>query len=285
MIDRIQEFIERLQLDTSRASLAVWVAIINVAIVILVVIGISISAIGSLRELADQQGKARVQLAGATAREDIRRFSEDALTQARTVADRQTFQRLLAENNPATIGPYLRRSCNNEVIAACALIQEGGVGAQAGVQLAWNEIATAESEQGERFMATPTGTRYAILGASTHVAGTPSRRLLVVRLLDERAEELLTEHVALPIRLINYRAFVERRETDDFTRLHSAGLSDGRSAVLRIKNPDLYAASFPVFSATGEAIVLLEARLASTEIVATVSEHVKRLLITAIILA
>jgi signal transduction histidine kinase len=285
MIDRIQEFIDRLQLDTSRATLGVWVAVINVAIVILVVGGISISAIGSLRELADQQGKARVQLAGATAREDLRRFSEDALTQARAVAERQTFQRLLAEGNPATVGPYLRRSCNSEVIAACALIQNGVVIAQAGVQLPWNEIATAEAEQGERFMATPTASRYAILGASTQVPGAVPRRLLVVRLLDERAEQLLTEHVVLPIRLINYRTFVESRETDDFTRLHSAGLSDGRSAVMRIDNPDLYAASFPVFSATGEAIVLLEARLASAEIDATVNGLVKRLLITAIILA
>ena len=145
--------------------------------------------------------------------------------------------------------------------------------------------SNTESEQGERFMATPTGSRYAVLGASTRVAGTSPRRLLVVRLLDERAEQLLTEHVALPIRLINYRSFVESRETDDFTRLHSAGLSDGRSAVMRIENPDLYAASFPVFSATGEAIVLLEARLASAEIDATVGGLVKRLLITAIILA
>ncbi len=285
MIDRIQEFIDRLQLDTSRASLGVWVAIINVAIVILVVGGISVSAIGSLRELADQQGKARVQLAGATAREDLRRFGEDALTQARTVADRTTFQRLLAQGNPATIGPYLRRSCNSETIAACALMQDGEVIAQAGVQLPWNEIATAESEQGERFLATPTGSRYAILGASTRVPGTPPRRLLVVRLLDERVEQVLAEHVALPIRLINYRTFVENHETDAFTRLHSAGLSDGRSAVMRIDNPDLYAASFPVFSTTGEAIVLLEARLPSAEIDASVGSLVKRLLITAIILA
>jgi signal transduction histidine kinase len=285
MIDRIQEFIDRLQLDTSRASLGVWVAIINVAIVILVVGGISISAIGSLRELADQQGKARVQLAGATAREDVRRFGEDALTQARTVANRQTFHRLLAENNPATIGPYLRRSCNSEVFAACALMKDGVAIAQAGVQLPWAEIATAESEQGERFLATPTGSRYAVLGASTQVAGTAQWRLFVVRLLDERTEQLLSDHVGLPIRLVNYRTFVENHETNEFTRLHSAGLSDGRSAVMRIRDPDLYVASFPVFSSTGEAIVLLEARLAPAEIDASVGTLVKRLLISAIILA
>jgi hypothetical protein len=59
VVDRIQQFIDGLQLDTSRASLGVWIAAINVAIVLLLVGGISISAIGSLRDLADQQGKSR----------------------------------------------------------------------------------------------------------------------------------------------------------------------------------------------------------------------------------
>ena len=61
-----QELIDRLQLDTSRASLGVWIAVDQRArSCVLVVGGISISAIGSLRDLADQQGKSRVQLAGA----------------------------------------------------------------------------------------------------------------------------------------------------------------------------------------------------------------------------
>ena len=51
VIDRIQQFIDGLQIDTSRASLGVWIAIINVAIVLLLVGGISISAIGSLRAI------------------------------------------------------------------------------------------------------------------------------------------------------------------------------------------------------------------------------------------
>ncbi len=157
MIDRIQQFIDGLQIDTSRASLGVWIAAINVAIVLLLVGGISISAIGSLRDLADQQGKSRVQLAGAMAREDLRRYSEDALTHAKGVAERQTFQRLLADRRAATIGPYLRRSCNTDTIASCAVFEGGALVAQAGVELPWEQIAASAAEQGERFMAVPTG--------------------------------------------------------------------------------------------------------------------------------
>src|SRR5262245_37178073 len=285
MLSRIEELIDRLQLDTSRASLGVWIAVINVAIVVLVVGGISISAIGSLRDLANQQGKSRVQLAGAMAREDIRRFGEDALSQAKNVADRQTLQRLVADRNPAMIGPYLRRSCNTETITSCAVMEGGVLVAQAGVELPWVEIASSAAEQGERFLAMPATSRYAVLGASAPIAGATERRVYVARLFDERLAQALTDRVGVPIRLINYRSFVAERKVDDFTRLHSAGLSDGRSAVARIDDLDLYAASFPVFASTGEAIALLEARLPSAEIDALVGSLVRRLLVTAIVLA
>jgi signal transduction histidine kinase len=285
MINRLQEFIDRLQLDTSRASLGVWIALINVAIVVLVVGGISISAIGSLRDLADQQGQSRAQLAGAMAREDLRRYGEDALTHAKGVAERSTFQRLLADRRAAAIGPYLRRSCNTEAIAACAVFEGDTLIAQAGVQLPWQDIAASASEQGERFLAVPATARAAVMGASAQVGGATGRRLFVARLLDDRMANTLTQRVGVPIRIISYRAFVEDKTIDDFTRLHSAGLSDGRSAVARIDDLGLYAASFPVFAATGEAIALLEARLPSGEIDASVSSLIRRLIATAIVLA
>lgn len=285
MLERVQEFVDRLQLDTSRASLGVWIAAINVAIVVLVVGGISISAIGSLRDLANQQGEARVQLAGAMAREDIRRYAEDALTQAKGVADRQTFQRLLADRQTAAIGPYLRRSCNTDTIVSCAVFEADALMAQAGVELPWAEIVTAAAEQGERFMFVDAVGRFAVLGASAQVGGATNRRLYVARLFDDRMAAALSERVGVEIRLVNYRAFVENKKVDAFTRLHSAGLSDGRSAVTRLDELDLYSASFPIFAATGEAIELLEARLPSAEIDASVGSLVKRLLLTAIILA
>jgi signal transduction histidine kinase len=285
MLSRIQEFIDRLQLDTSRAPLGVWIALINVAIVLLVVGGISISAIGSLRDLANQQGSARVQLAGAMAREDLRRYGEDALTQAKSVADRQTLQRMMADARSASLGLYLRRSCNSDTIVACAVFESGSLIAQAGVSLPWDEISASAAEQGERFLAAPSVGRYAVIGASAQIGGATGRRLYVARLLDDRLAAILTERVGVPIRLINYRLFVEDKRVDEFTRLHSAGLSDGRSAVLRIDDLDLYAASFPVFASTGEAIALLEARLPSGEIDASVGSLVRRLLVTAIVLA
>jgi signal transduction histidine kinase len=285
MINRIQEFLDRLQIDTSRASLGVWIAAINVSIVLLVVGGISILAIGSLRDLADSQGQSRVQLAGAMAREDLRRFSEDALTQVKSVAERQTLQRLLANREITALGPYLRRSCNTDTIVSCAVFEGDVLLAQAGVALPWEQIAATVAEQGERFLAVPEGSRYAVMGAAAQLPGQNNRRVFVARLFDEKLAQLLSERVGLQIRLLNYRSFVADKKVDRFTQLHSAGLSDGRSAVARIDDPDVYAASFPVFASTGEAIALLEARLPTEDIDASVGSLVKRLLGTAIVLA
>lgn len=285
MLSRIQELIDRLQLDTSRAGLGVWIALINVAVIVLVVVGISISAIGLLRDLANQQGEARVQLAGAMAREDLRRVSEDVLTQARTVADRQTLQRMLADGRAAAVGLYLRRSCNTETIVACAVVAGETLIAQSGVSLPWNEIVQSSLDQGERFLATPTVGLHAVLGASAQIGNATGRRVYTARFLDERLAASLSERAGVPIRIINYRAFVEDQRVDEFTRLHSAGLSDGRAAVMRMEHLDLYAASFPIFASTGEAIALLEARLPSGEIDASVGSLVQRLLVTAIVLA
>jgi len=284
MISRLQQFIDRLQIDTSRATLGTWLAAINVAIVLLVVGGISISAIGSLRDLANQQGASRAQLAGAMAREDLRRVSEDVLTQAKGVAERQTFQRLLSEQRASATADYLRRSCVSDTISACAVFERGELLAQAGAVLPWPSIAPVAQEQGERFLAVPAATRYALLGSSAQVGGATERRIYVARLLDEKLARSLSDRVGVEIRLLNYRAFIEDKKVDGLTRLHSAGLSDGRSAVARIEDLGIYAASFPVFASTGEAIALLEARLPSGEIDAAVGSLVKRLLMTAIVL-
>jgi signal transduction histidine kinase len=285
LISKLQELIDRVQIDTSRATLGAWLALINVVIVLLVVGGISISAIGSLRNLANSQGESRVQLAGAMAREDLRRFSEDALLQVKAVAGSSTLQRLLGDRRAAMITPFLRRSCTGDTISACAVFEGDVLVAEAGAALPWMQIAAAAVEQGERFLAVPEGTRYPLLGASAQVGGATVRRLYVARIMDEKLAKVLTDHVGVGIRLINYRAFIESKNVDDFTRLHSAGLSDGRSAVARIEDLDLYAASFPVFASNGEAIALLEARLPSSEIDAAVGSLAKRLIITAIVLA
>jgi signal transduction histidine kinase len=283
MLERIEPWLDKLKIDLSKAPLAWWLAGINAAMVLLVVTGTSWYAIGLLRDLADAQGEARVQLAGAMAREELRRYGEDALTTARSVAATPTLPRLLREASGTNLELTLRRTCVRPPYAACAVFHGERLVAQSGVELPWPDLVTAATEQGERFLAVPASVPAALIGAEAQIPGRPDQRVYVVRLVDTQVDEALSERAEVPVRVLNYRRFASA-PVDDFTRLHSAGLSDGNAAVMRIKERDLYAASFPVFASTGEAIVLIEAQLPATQIDAAVGSLIKRLLISAIIL-
>jgi signal transduction histidine kinase/HAMP domain-containing protein len=284
MLERLRQLIERLRFDPRKMGLAWTLAAINFGTVILVVTGISWFAVGMLRDLADEQGKARVQLAGAIAREDLRRMGEDALSAARILADRPALVRLLTQNRTEAIPPLLKRFCETDMIDACAVFEGDTLVAQSGPTIPWSDVVTAESEQGERFLAVPETLQYPILGAVTRLANRQDTRVFIVRLLDPELAALMSRHVGLEVRLINYRTYTGAA-VDDFTPLHSAALADGRSAVQRIGARDLYASSFPVFASTGEAIALIETRLPAADIDNSAQRLTRRLVITAIVLS
>jgi hypothetical protein len=263
MLERLRQLIARLRFDPRKAGLGWSLAAINFAIVVLVVTGISISAVGMLRDLADEQGKARVQLAGAIAREDLRRMGEDALSAARILAERPALARLLSERRFDAVSPLLKRFCETDTIDACAVFEGNTLLAQAGATIPWPLVVTASAEQGERFLAVPESTTFALQGAVTSVANRPNMRVFIVRLLDADLAAEMSKHVGLEVRLINYRGYTSA-PVDDFTPLHSAGLADGRWP-FSDQSP---ISTLPVFrvASTGEAIVLIETSLRAADI-------------------
>ncbi|HEY2592173.1 MAG TPA: ATP-binding protein [Steroidobacteraceae bacterium] len=275
---------DRVSFDPSKISLSWWLALSQVIVVLGVAGGLSAYAIGRLHDLADEQGTSRVQLAGAMAREDVRRMSEDALTQVRVLADRPTLERLLAEGHPEQIALFLRRFCDANTIDGCAVFDSGNLIAQSGTPIPWSEVADASMEQGPSFLAAPPGAPNPVLGAATQLTGHPTARVFVIRLLGDRLGATLTRQVGLPVRLLDYRAFA-KAPVDAFTALHTRGLADGNSAVERIKALDLYAASFPLLASTGEAVALIEVRLPAATIDTFAGRLIRHLLITALILA
>jgi len=284
MLERIREFWSQLRPDPAKTSLGWWMVAIHVAIVLLVGGGISYSAIHMLHDLADEQGKSRVQLAGALAREDLRRSAEDGLTSARTLAERPTLQRLLSEGRTDAVAPLLRRSCEAAGIDACALFSGTQLIAQTGPTLDWNGIVTSSTEQGSTFLALPANVRTPVMGAYANLGDSEGTRLFVARLLNEKVEKALSQHVGVEIKIIDYRSFTND-PVNAFTPLYSASLSDGRSAVQRINSQDLYASSVPVFASTGEAIALIKAQLPTKAIDSNAGRLTHKLLLTAVILA
>lgn len=287
MRERFNQLMSLLALDYRRAKLSWLLAGINIALVLLVVAGISLSAVRLLRNLADNQGLVRVQFAGATAREELRKLGEDTLTSARSLAARPTLRRMVTEEASGAVELFLRRSCQTASADICAVVQGLQVVAQSGSPVSWKEILAASSEQGERFMVAPPSPSPALLGAVAKVEaatmGEPDLRVFVLRTFDTQLAAKLTERAGLNVRLVSYRSFANL-STDAFTQLHSAALSDGRYSASRIKSLDLFASSFPVFAATGEAIALIETRLPAAELDVLVQALVRRLLITALLL-
>jgi signal transduction histidine kinase len=284
MLESLKKLWNTLWPDPGKTSLGWWLVAIHVAIVLLVGGGISYSAIGMLRDLADDQGKARVQLAGAMAREDLRRMVEDAGTAARVLAEQPTLQRLLAQGRTDAIPPILRRSCATGGMDACAIFSGTQLTTQTGPPLDWQGIVTDSTEQGATFMALPANNRLPVLGAYASLGDTEGTRVFVVRLLNDKLARALTQQVGLEVKLVDYRSFTND-PVNEFTSLYSAALADGRSAVQRINSQGLYASCVPVFASTGEAIALIEVLLPTAAIDTASSHLTHKLLVTALILA
>jgi signal transduction histidine kinase len=288
MRDLLTRLWQRLRVGSETTTLGWSLAAINMLIVMLLVGGIAFSAVGMLHNLSDQQGKQRALLAGAIVREDLRRLGEDALTTAKTLADRPVLQRLIAqsETNGAShaLAQFLRRFCETGGMDACAVFRGQQFLAQGGVEVPWNEIEVASAEQGQSFLSAPPSVGYPMLGAVTPVGEHGDLRIFIIRLLDDELAQILSHRVGLTVRLINYRSYTTAA-VDEFTSVHSAALADGRSAVQRIVSKDLYASSFPVFASTGEAIALIETRVPAAELDTHTDQLVRQLWITALVLA
>jgi signal transduction histidine kinase len=284
MLERIKRLLSTLWPEPGKTSLGWWLVAVHVAIVLLVGGGISYSAIGMLRDLADDQGKARVQLAGAMAREDLRRMVEDAGTAARVLAEQPTLQRLLSQGRTDAIPPILRRSCETGGMDACAIFSGTQLTSQNGPPLDWQGIATDSTEQGATFMALPSNIRLPVLGASASLGDTEGSKVYVVRLLNDKLARSLTQQVGLEVKLVDYRSFTND-PVNAFTPLYSAALADGRSAVQRINSQGVYASCIPVFASTGEAIALIEVLLPTAAIDMSSTHLTHKLLVTALILA
>jgi len=290
MLPRLRLVLERLRIDPATTRLRWWLAGSEVVIVLMVAGGLSLYAGDRLRQVADSQGTARVQLGGAMARETLRRMQEDTLTSARSIGDDPSLQKALQEatrTEPARTQPLdsvLHRLCPTETADACAVFDGARTLSSAGVAVPWNEILLSIGRQGHIFLAAPMASPTAVFGATAPVSGATGLSIMVVRHLDTQLATNLSQAAGLSIRLIDYRSFAAAA-VDQLTSVHAAGLADGHYAVAHIQPLDLFVASYPLFTNAGDVIVLIEARLPAAQIDSEIRSLIDRLLLTALVLA
>ncbi|MSR08664.1 MAG: HAMP domain-containing protein [Gammaproteobacteria bacterium] len=275
------------RLDPGKLSLGTLLAGINVLLVIIVIGGISLVAVDLLGDLADDQGMARVQVAGATVREDIREIADDTLLATRALAERPTLQRLWREQRVRSLEAYLKRICQAGEITGCALTAPGSSPIFAGKALPWDDILNASTEQGERLLVAPTTTGDPLVGAVASIpAGSseaPAAKLILMRALDAETAARLAKRAGMAVRLLNYNTFADEG-ADNFTPLHTLALGNGRLTAERLDATGMYASSYPLFASTGEAIGLIETRLPVAIVESSVEALIRELLLVALLL-
>ena len=227
--------------DPAHASLSWWLVTIELLLVLLVAGGISWTASRMLRGLADEHGKARVQLAASLAREELHRIGADARAAAQALGERPTLQRLLAQSASDALPPVLRRACDASGMDGCAVMSGKSVIVTSLPALDWAALVTAADEQGATFLVLPATERVPLLGARASV-GSEGQAVYVMRRLDARLAHGLSTETGLEIQLVDYRTYTSGT-VGAFTPLYAAALADGHSAVQRIDSADRVRAS------------------------------------------
>jgi signal transduction histidine kinase len=268
----------------SQVGLASWFGSGSVLIVLLAVTAIAITCGVLLNRQIQQQALVRAELAVASARELLRRAGEDALSDARVLAERPTLQRLIATVGNGGLEPFLQRFSESTGTDVAALIRNGAVLAQTGPSVDWAEIDTALQEQGERFVVAPEGGGSLIWGAYTSVPGTDVRavtlRLTTVALLAK-----LSAQVGARLQVVNFSTY-HAPPDDELTPLHTRALADpSGAAATALARGNEYAASLVIAAQTGEVVGLLDARVSGAEFRAAIHSFDWILATTALIVA
>jgi signal transduction histidine kinase len=248
---------------------------------VLALAAIAIGSVGLLREQAAGQALTRVQAAALATRDAIRRVGEDTLATAQLLANRPTLARLLREADTRQLPLELRRFCDTAGMDACALLLDHSPAVTSGASIDWAQALDAARKQGERFLvASAAG---GPLGAYVEMAVLPRAHVMTIRQFDRRLAQELTEQVGAEIRLLQLSDWLETVDPA-FRDMHSEALATGEVAATVIPGREQYAASLPLFASTGEAVLLIEARLPAQEVSGAVASFVRRLVITTIAL-
>ena len=253
-------------------------------IVLLAVAAIAIACAVLLNRLVEQQALVRAQLAVASGRELLRRVGEDALSDARVLAERPTLQRLLVSDGNSGLEPFLQRFSETTGTDVAAVMRDGSVLAQSGPTVDWSEVATALQEQGERFVIAPKSGASLIWGAAALLPGTDVRAV-TLRLTTPAMLARLSSQVGAQLQVVNFSTYHAPPE-EELTPLHTQALANpGGAAAGVLAHGSIYVASLLIAAQTGEVVGLLDGRLSGAASLAATHSFDWILATTALIVA
>lgn len=265
------------------AGLSAWLGAGIAVIVLLAIIAVAASSIDLLNRLAGQQAMTRAELAGASAREYLRRINEEVLTHARVLAERPTLIRLLGQGDQQSLEAFLHRYGQASNLYACAVLSQQGVIATAGGAVPWNEVLNAHTEQGERFVAGSKDTGPILTGASVGMKKNAGIIVIALRAVDQKLLLDMQEQIGATVSITNYATYAAPPD-DPFTELHTEAISSNRPAVRRMEAANIYAATVPWIAVTGELVGLIDVEIGAAEFDAAVRALAWQLVVIAVVI-
>lgn len=264
-------------------GLTLWLALVTASLVTVAVAVVSVTGVRLLRDLADAEGLARVELAVSAAREQLRQNSEDLRTAAQLLGERPTLGRLLRVANSAALAEYLAQYCAGAALDACAIVDDGNVVVSVGDPVDWPEIIASGAMQGQQLLASDSSLRMPLSGAQAGVTDQADVSVFAVRQMDATFASRLSESVGIAVRIVDYTSF--RTGHEELVALHSAALSRTTSVASHIEDLQSYVASLPVTGGSGEVVAFLEAALEENDVLRPVAMLERRILLIALVVA
>jgi signal transduction histidine kinase len=184
-----------------RLSIAWLLIALSAGLVLVAVAGVAVGAVRVLRQLADRQALARVDLAAQSAAAAIERSADRVLASARLEADRPALGRMVSAGDRAALRAWLERFRRTSELTGCALFAGSQRLASAGPPLPWEALRRPE---GGRSLATGAGGTL-ILGGSAPLGAAPQIVAVTARALDEEYARRLGKQIGLAVAVLDSR--------------------------------------------------------------------------------
>ena len=263
-----------------RLSLSTLLIGLNAGLVLLAVIAVAAAALGLIERFADEQGIARVQLAGEAAQEAIGRSARDVRTSAHLLAERPTVKRLVEAGDTAGLAAFLDRFRRTSALSGAAVFLHGKPVASAGAPVAWE--AVLRGGESSAVLRLPDGGL--LLGAASPLASTPDATAAAALGLDAAFARQIAGQVGLPVAILDRERALADAD-DPRMPLRAEVLASGKPGSGRLKKAGLYVSVRPLRAPSGEIVALVETALPRDAVASSLARLVRELLLLSLLVA
>jgi signal transduction histidine kinase len=250
---------------------------VTAAAVLGVALFLSTWSVGLLQRLGDEQALARVRAAGHAAQQVLHRAGDDLDVSVRLLAERPTLRGFVDAHDVAAQRGFLERFASTGLLDGCAVLGPGGVAAGGDGVVPWPRVfGTASASNAGWSLLEHRADRAPLLVASRPLPEQPGSRVACARWLDARVARELSAQIGLAVTIVRIDE-ARAKSADELAVLLGQAAEDGRDGAARVDALGAFADVRPLPGGGGPAVALLETRLATSSVDASVASLRRRL--------